>query len=1066
MKLFTFTPPLVRRIVVSRGKSRFFPFILLIPLFFGGCLNPAGSGSSGGDSYPSVYTVAFKSNYAPDTTLYTRTVTAPATTVVDFPANPSRTGYTFAGWNTAVDGLGTGFTGSTTVDGDITVYAQWTEVSAGSSVVTFMSNDGTGAIHVVKTTAPPANTIGSGAFPGNPSRSGYTFGGWNTAPDGSGTPFTASTPVSGNITVYAQWTVTLPGSYAVTFMMDDGTDVPLAVKTAVAGIAISPGDFPAPPSRTGYNFGGWYTARNGGGTSFTDSTPVSGDITVYAQWTVVPPDSHTVTFALNDGTADVWATKTVTAPATTVTDFPANPVRDGYTFTAWNTQAGGSGTGFTNSITVSADITVYAQWTAVPPDSHTVTFRMNNGTADVWATKTVTAPATTVTDFPANPVRDGYTFTAWNTQAGGSGTGFTNSTPVSTDITVYAQWTAVPSGSYTVSFALNDGTAIILTTRTVTAPATTVTNFPHPNPTRNGYTFTGWNTQADGSGTGFTTTTPVSADITVYAQWTGNTYTVTFKSNYAPDTTLYTKTVTVPATTVTDFPDDPTRNEYGFAGWNTQADGSGTGFTNSTPVSGDITVYAQWTGNTYTVTFKSNYAPDTTLHTKTVTVPATTVTDFPGDPARSGYTFEGWNTQPNGSGTGFTDSTPVGGDITVYAQWSGPTYTVTFRRNYTLNVILFTKTVTPPATTVTDFPSNPIRDGYTFTGWNTQPDGSGTEFTASTTVSDDITVYTQWTRAVYTVTFMSNYAPDTVLDTKTVTAPAKNLTDFPADPTRNGYTFIKWTTQPDGSGIQFGDWITVSADITVYAQWSGNTYTVTFKSNYAPDTTLHTKTVTVPATTVTDFPGDPARSEYGFAGWNTQPDGSGTGFTNSTPVGGDITVYAQWAGNIYTVTFKSNYPPDTTLYTKTVTVPATTVTDFPASPAWDGYTFTRWNTQADGSGTGFTGSTTVGGDITVYAQWAWPSEITFNPDAGDGAFSDTDFTLSKSGSGNPASQTISITGSGYTDPRWMVDGTLKGTGASITLDAADYGVGGHNLSLIIRKNGVSWSRDIAFTITE
>jgi hypothetical protein len=93
--------------------------------------------------------------------------------------------------------------------------------------------------------------------------------------------------------------------------------------------------------------------------------------------------------------------------------------------------------------------------------------------------------------------------------------------------------------------------------------------------------------------------------------------------------------------------------------------------------------------------------------------------------------------------------------------------------------------------------------------------------------------------------------------------------------------------------------------------------------------------------------------------------------------------------------------------------------------------------------------------------------ITLNPDAGDGAFSQETFTISRSGTGNPVSQTISVTaGTGYTNPRWLVDRILRGTGTDITLSAADYRLGGHTLTLLINKNGVSWSKEISFTVTD
>jgi uncharacterized repeat protein (TIGR02543 family) len=148
-----------------------------------------------------------------------------------------------------------------------------------------------------------------------------------------------------------------------------------------------------------------------------------------------------------------------------------------------------------------------------------------------------------------------------------------------------------------------------------------------------------------------------------------------------------------------------------------------------------------------------------------------------------------------------------------------------------------------------------------------------------------------------------------------------------------------------------------------------------------------------------------------------------------------------------------------------VTVPATTVAPagFPALTRTD-YNLAGWNTQRDGSGTAFGQTTEVHEDMTVYARWAHEQfNITLNTDAGSGAFSQGNFTLSKSGTGYPASQVISVTG-GYTNPRWIADGDLKGTGTDITIGAAAYSLGDHNLTLLITKNGVSWSKEILFTV--
>jgi uncharacterized repeat protein (TIGR02543 family) len=141
-----------------------------------------------------------------------------------------------------------------------------------------------------------------------------------------------------------------------------------------------------------------------------------------------------------------------------------------------------------------------------------------------------------------------------------------------------------------------------------------------------------------------------------------------------------------------------------------------------------------------------------------------------------------------------------------------------------------------------------------------------------------------------------------------------------------------------------------------------------------------------------------------------------------------------------------------------VASPATTIDALPNPPTRNGYSFAGWNTQAGGGGSAFTNTTTVNSDTTVYAQWIEFS-ISLKPDAGTGALSQTDFTLS----GNETID-LSFTGEGYTDPRWFVDGDLKGTGPDITIIAAEYGLGTHTLTLMVTKSGVSWSQEITFIV--
>jgi uncharacterized repeat protein (TIGR02543 family) len=180
------------------------------------CTNP---------SAPEQYTITFESQggtrVAP--------VTAEEGTAVPEPAAPEKANHTFLGWHTAATD-GAAFAWPHTLTGNVTLYAQWQEDAPEppepySYTVSFDKNGGdTEANPAAKTVASPATTID--ALPVQPTRDGHSFIGWNTAPDGSGSPFTASTTVSAAIRVYAQWqdaaAPVLTGAVAVSGTLQTG----------------------------------------------------------------------------------------------------------------------------------------------------------------------------------------------------------------------------------------------------------------------------------------------------------------------------------------------------------------------------------------------------------------------------------------------------------------------------------------------------------------------------------------------------------------------------------------------------------------------------------------------------------------------------------------------------------------------------------------------------------------------------------------------------------------------------------------------------------------------------
>jgi uncharacterized repeat protein (TIGR02543 family)/LPXTG-motif cell wall-anchored protein len=231
-------------------------------------------------------------------------------------------------------------------------------------------------------------------------------------------------------------------------------------------------------------------------------SPPDGNLEVHAQWTQNP---FTVTYEEYGGTT-VPDSEFVSGGTVTL---PPNPTRAGYTFDGWFTaQTGGTKYGSTSS-PLDGNLVVHAQWTQISANTvFTVTYQENGGTAVPDATF---VSGGTVT-LPAAPTRAGYTFDGWFTEET-DGTRF-NSTfsPSDENVVVHAQWTQIP---FTVTFEEHGGTAVVddvfVSGGTVTLPA---------DPTRAGYTFSGWFTAQSGGTRIASSFSPSDGNVVVHAQWT------------------------------------------------------------------------------------------------------------------------------------------------------------------------------------------------------------------------------------------------------------------------------------------------------------------------------------------------------------------------------------------------------------------------------------------------------------------------------------------------------------------------------------------------------------------
>jgi|WetSurMetagenome_2_1015567.scaffolds.fasta_scaffold00108_35 uncharacterized protein (TIGR02145 family)/uncharacterized repeat protein (TIGR02543 family) len=509
---------------------------------------------------------------------------------------------------------------------------------------------------------------------GGLARTGYAFVDWNTSPDGNGTSYLGGETFNmgaANVTLYAVWTQN--PTYTVTYNGNgnSGGTVPSDANSYQQGASVTVQGNSGNLARTGYTFAGWNTTADGSGTSYAGSSTFNigaANVTLYAVWTQNP--TYTVSYNGNGNTGGTVPSDVNAYQQGAVVNVKANTgslARTGYTFAGWNTTADGNGTAYAGGATFSmgsANVTLYAVWTQNP--TYTVTYNGNNstgGTVPVDANAYQQGAVVTVKANTGNLARTGYTFTGWNTLADGGGTlyaGNATFTIAAANVTLYATWTVAV---YTVRFNSNGGSGVdsqnVTYNATATAPAA---------PAKSGFVFAGW--YSDQALTSqFSFTTPIVAPITLYAKWTP-VYTVTYNGNNntggtAPaDTNKYQNGSTV---TVLDNTGSLSRTGYTFAGWNTNAAGTGTDRTSGstfTMGSGNVTLYAKWTALKYTVTF--NAQGGSAVANQSIDYGDTAIS--PVNPTKTAYVFAKWYTDSTFKNA-FSFSTPITSSVTLYAKW-------------------------------------------------------------------------------------------------------------------------------------------------------------------------------------------------------------------------------------------------------------------------------------------------------------------------------------------------------------------------------------------------------------
>ncbi len=358
--------------------------------------------------------------------------------------------------------------------------------------VTYNANGGSGTVPTDATVYATGSTVPVLDSP-TPTNSGYTLYGWSLSSGGARVGPTFAMPAS-NVTLYALWTA-LP-TYKVTYHANDGTGtVPVDANGYWSGQTVTVPVSPV-PTRSNFAFAGWSLSESGGDKVTSFAMPANA-VTLFAQW--VP--AYTVTYDANGGTGSVPTDANGYAAGSTVSVLGSTaPTNDGFAFGGWSLSRGGASV---SSFTMPAsNQTLYAKWVS----SYTLTYSAGaNGSITGTASQTVSSGGngSAVTAVPAT----GYQFANWSD---GSTSNPRTDSNVTGNISVTANFTIK---TYTVAFNSSGGSAVSNQSVTHNSTAATPTA-----PTRAGYTFVGWYSDA-GLTSAYNFATLITTNTTLYAKW-------------------------------------------------------------------------------------------------------------------------------------------------------------------------------------------------------------------------------------------------------------------------------------------------------------------------------------------------------------------------------------------------------------------------------------------------------------------------------------------------------------------------------------------------------------------
>ena len=514
--------------------------------------------------------------------------------------------------------------------------------------------------------------------PAKPTKTGYTFTSWSdTLPE---------TMPAENLTFTASWSINRHNIVYVvggdTIQMVDSVEYGAPI-VAIAAL-----------SMTGYTFSGWQNVP----ATMPDST-----VTISGAFTV---NQYTIAFN-TDGGSSVEA---ITADYGAAVAAPANPTKENYTFTGWDK---------TIPETMPAEnLTITATWSI---NRHNIVYVVGGDTIQVVESVAV---GTAIAAIDA-PVKTGYTFGGWQNVP---------ATMPDSDVTISGLFTV---NQYTITFNTDGGSTIDAITADygteVTAPA---------NPTKTGYTFVSWNKDIPAA--------MPAENMTITAAWSINKHNIVYVVDGVTHQTIENVEYGTPIEAIA----APAKTGYTFSNWQNVP---------ATMPDSTVTISGTFAVNQYTITFNT----DGGSAVNAITADYGAEVTAPANPTKAGYTFVSWNKD--------IPATMPAENLTIAALWTVNTHSIV----YVVDGTTYQTVENVAVGTAIQAIAAPVKTGYAFSGWQTVP---------ATMPDANVTINGTFTINQYTVKFVDG---NVTIDS--ITANYGTAIKAPADPTKDGYIFSGWS---------------------------------------------------------------------------------------------------------------------------------------------------------------------------------------------------------------------------------------------------------------------------------